>query len=57
MITNEEWLKNQPTEIFAKYLKCKACSKVFYDEEQDNCFGGDCETAIEIWLKQPRADV
>ena len=49
-MTNEEWLKMQPTEIFVKFLTCKGCTREEVDEETEKC-NGDCAYHQTEWLK------
>lgn len=49
-MTNEEYIKSLPTELFAKYLTCRACYRGNVDDEQDKCFG-NCEVEQIDWLK------
>ena len=55
-MTNEEWIKSQPTEIFVKFLTCKACNRKYQDAELDNCFAPSCADEQINWLKSERIE-
>ena len=55
-MTNEEWIKSQPTEIFATYLTCKGCYREYEDEEQEKCFAPNCTDEQIKWLKAVHHD-
>lgn len=52
-MTNEEYLKSLPTENFAKFLTCRACTREEVDPETEKCFG-ECEYHQIKWLKAER---
>lgn len=56
IMTNEEWIKSQPTEIFATYLTCKGCYREHEDEEQEKCFAPNCTDEQIKWLKAVHHD-
>ena len=51
-MTNEEYIKGLPTEVFLRYLTCKACSRKYEDE--DKCFSPSCYEEQLNWLKEER---
>lgn len=55
-MTNEEWIKSLPTEVFASFLNCKGCSHEYEDAEQDKCFAPSCEDIQIEWLKSERIE-